>query len=162
MGTPASRWGATGCLAASPLTGGTSAVVGAGLKGAVGFGLSSLASATAPDIVTRIEDFHRAAGHQLDAVVAWTLFEDERLRAELLEEWQTTGGVPAAQASQAMSDFAAFRELKPVQNISGAVAGDAGCHACHSHVSCTERCPKHLSPTRAIAARTDHMSETVR
>ena len=32
-----------------------------------------------------------------------------------------------------------------------AVAGDAGCHACHSHVSCTERCPKQLSPTAAIA-----------
>jgi fumarate reductase iron-sulfur subunit len=32
-----------------------------------------------------------------------------------------------------------------------AVSGDAGCHACHSHVSCTERCPKHLSPTAAIA-----------
>jgi fumarate reductase iron-sulfur subunit len=32
-----------------------------------------------------------------------------------------------------------------------AVAGDAGCHACHSHVSCTERCPKHISPTAAIA-----------
>ena len=28
-----------------------------------------------------------------------------------------------------------------------AVAGDAGCHACHTHMSCTERCPKHLSPT---------------
>ena len=23
-----------------------------------------------------------------------------------------------------------------------AVAGDAGCHACHTHQSCTERCPK--------------------
>jgi fumarate reductase iron-sulfur subunit len=32
-----------------------------------------------------------------------------------------------------------------------AVAGDAGCHSCHSHMSCTERCPKHLSPTTAIA-----------
>jgi len=32
-----------------------------------------------------------------------------------------------------------------------AVAGDAGCHACHNHVSCTERCPKRLSPTAAIA-----------
>jgi len=32
-----------------------------------------------------------------------------------------------------------------------AVSGDAGCHACHSHVSCTERCPKHLSPTASIA-----------
>jgi fumarate reductase iron-sulfur subunit len=32
-----------------------------------------------------------------------------------------------------------------------AVAGDAGCHSCHSHMSCTERCPKHLSPTASIA-----------
>ncbi len=32
-----------------------------------------------------------------------------------------------------------------------AVAGDAGCHACHSHVSCTERCPKAISPTAGIA-----------
>jgi fumarate reductase iron-sulfur subunit len=32
-----------------------------------------------------------------------------------------------------------------------AVAGDAGCHSCHSHMSCTERCPKQISPTAAIA-----------
>ena len=32
-----------------------------------------------------------------------------------------------------------------------AVAGDAGCHSCHTHMTCTERCPKHLSPTAAIA-----------
>jgi fumarate reductase iron-sulfur subunit len=32
-----------------------------------------------------------------------------------------------------------------------AVAGDAGAHACHSHLSCTERCPKKLSPTAGIA-----------
>jgi fumarate reductase iron-sulfur subunit len=32
-----------------------------------------------------------------------------------------------------------------------AVAGDAGCHACHSHFSCSERCPKHISPTAGIA-----------
>ena len=32
-----------------------------------------------------------------------------------------------------------------------AVAGDAGCHACHTHMSCTERCPKGLSPTKSIA-----------
>jgi len=32
-----------------------------------------------------------------------------------------------------------------------AVAGDAGCHSCHSHMSCTEHCPKHLSPTAGIA-----------
>ena len=31
------------------------------------------------------------------------------------------------------------------------VAGDAGCHACHSHQSCQEHCPKHLNPTAAIA-----------
>ena len=32
-----------------------------------------------------------------------------------------------------------------------AVAGDAGCHACHTQMSCTERCPKLLSPTKSIA-----------
>ena len=32
-----------------------------------------------------------------------------------------------------------------------AVAGDAGCHACHSHQSCTEYCPKQISPTLSIA-----------
>jgi fumarate reductase iron-sulfur subunit len=32
-----------------------------------------------------------------------------------------------------------------------AVAGDAGCHACHTQMSCTERCPKQISPTAAIA-----------
>jgi fumarate reductase iron-sulfur subunit len=32
-----------------------------------------------------------------------------------------------------------------------AVAGDAGCHACHSHQSCREHCPKSINPTAAIA-----------
>ncbi|PNG24344.1 succinate dehydrogenase/fumarate reductase iron-sulfur subunit [Methylocella silvestris] len=32
-----------------------------------------------------------------------------------------------------------------------AVSGDAGCHSCHSHMSCTEFCPKTLGPTFAIA-----------
>ncbi len=32
-----------------------------------------------------------------------------------------------------------------------AVSGDAGCHSCHSHMSCTEFCPKQLSPTFSIA-----------
>ena len=32
-----------------------------------------------------------------------------------------------------------------------AVAGDAGCHACHTHMSCTERCPTHIAPTAGIA-----------
>jgi fumarate reductase iron-sulfur subunit len=32
-----------------------------------------------------------------------------------------------------------------------AVAGDAGCHACHTHQSCTARCPMRLSPTASIA-----------
>jgi fumarate reductase iron-sulfur subunit len=42
-----------------------------------------------------------------------------------------------------------------------AVAGDAGCHACHSHVSCTERCPKHLSPTAAIAGLKREVAKAV-
>jgi fumarate reductase iron-sulfur subunit len=32
-----------------------------------------------------------------------------------------------------------------------AVAEDGGCQACHTHQSCTERCPKHLTPTASIA-----------
>jgi fumarate reductase iron-sulfur subunit len=32
-----------------------------------------------------------------------------------------------------------------------AVAGDAGCHACHSHESCAAHCPKGLDPTASIA-----------
>lgn len=32
-----------------------------------------------------------------------------------------------------------------------AVAGDAGCHSCHTQGSCTERCPKQIAPTLAIA-----------
>ena len=42
-----------------------------------------------------------------------------------------------------------------------AVAGDAGCHACHTHVSCTERCPKHLSPTAAIAGLKREVAKAV-
>jgi fumarate reductase iron-sulfur subunit len=42
------------------------------------------------------------------------------------------------------------RDAKAVARLR-AVAGDAGCHACHTHMSCTERCPKHISPTASIA-----------
>jgi len=42
------------------------------------------------------------------------------------------------------------RDIKNPERLR-AVAGDAGCHACHTHMSCTERCPKHISPTAGIA-----------
>jgi len=42
------------------------------------------------------------------------------------------------------------RDQKKTERLR-AVAGDAGCHSCHTHMSCTERCPKHLSPTAGIA-----------
>jgi fumarate reductase iron-sulfur subunit len=32
-----------------------------------------------------------------------------------------------------------------------AVAGDAGCHACHTQGSCVERCPKGIAPTAGIS-----------
>jgi len=32
-----------------------------------------------------------------------------------------------------------------------AVAGDAGCHACHTQQNCRQWCPKQLNPTAAIA-----------
>jgi fumarate reductase iron-sulfur subunit len=42
------------------------------------------------------------------------------------------------------------RDAAPAARLA-AVAGDAGCHTCHTLGSCTERCPKHLSPTASIA-----------
>ena len=42
------------------------------------------------------------------------------------------------------------RDVMQTERLS-AVAGDAGCHACHTQMNCTERCPKHLSPTKSIA-----------
>lgn len=32
-----------------------------------------------------------------------------------------------------------------------AISGSAGCHACHSHMNCTQFCPKAIAPTYAIA-----------
>ena len=32
-----------------------------------------------------------------------------------------------------------------------AVSGAAGCHACHTHMSCTKYCPKAIAPTYSIA-----------
>jgi fumarate reductase iron-sulfur subunit len=50
----------------------------------------------------------------------------------------------------------AWTLVNDVRDASGverlrAVAGDAGCHSCHTQGSCTERCPKQLSPTLAIS-----------
>jgi fumarate reductase iron-sulfur subunit len=42
------------------------------------------------------------------------------------------------------------RDVKGLERLR-AIAGDAGCHSCHSHMSCTEHCPKQLSPTAGIA-----------
>jgi fumarate reductase iron-sulfur subunit len=42
------------------------------------------------------------------------------------------------------------RDRQQAERLS-AVAGDAGCHACHTMMSCTEHCPKQLSPTRSIS-----------
>jgi len=56
---------------------------------------------------------------------------------------------PAA-LNRAWTLFNDVREKENPERLR-AVAGDAGCHACHTHMDCTERCPKHLSPTAAIA-----------
>ena len=44
-------------------------------------------------------------------------------------------------------------DIRDVQQLDRlrAVAGDEGCHACHTQGSCTERCPKKLEPTASIA-----------
>jgi fumarate reductase iron-sulfur subunit len=42
------------------------------------------------------------------------------------------------------------RDAGNAQRLS-AIANDGGCHACHSHQSCQEHCPKALNPTASIA-----------
>ena len=42
------------------------------------------------------------------------------------------------------------RDTKKIERLR-AVAGDAGCLSCHTHMSCTEHCPKQISPTAGIA-----------
>lgn len=37
-----------------------------------------------------------------------------------------------------------------------AAVGEAGCHACHSHQTCAELCPKSLNPTASIAGLKRH------
>jgi hypothetical protein len=110
-------------VAASPLTGGASVVVGGGLKGAVGFGLDSLQDATAPDVAERLIDFQRDVSTPLRQMTGWALFGDERLRTELLAAWQETDGLTDRQVSRAAADFGAFLELEQVRDITAAVAG---------------------------------------
>jgi fumarate reductase iron-sulfur subunit len=43
-----------------------------------------------------------------------------------------------------------------------AVSGDAGCHACHTQGSCTERCPKHIAPTASISGLKRLSAKTIR
>ena len=50
----------------------------------------------------------------------------------------------------------AWTLVNDVRDVEGsarlrAVAGDAGCHACHTQGSCTAHCPKGIAPTAAIA-----------
>jgi fumarate reductase iron-sulfur subunit len=42
-----------------------------------------------------------------------------------------------------------------------AVSGDAGCHACHTHLSCTECCPKKISPTASISGLKRHVAKAL-
>ena len=49
----------------------------------------------------------------------------------------------------------AWTLVNDVRDVAGharlnAVAGDAGCHACHTQMTCTERCPKFLNPAKSI------------
>lgn len=56
---------------------------------------------------------------------------------------------PAA-LSRAWTLLNDVRDVAQTERLA-AVAGDAGCHACHTHMACSERCPKQISPTAGIA-----------
>jgi fumarate reductase iron-sulfur subunit len=43
-----------------------------------------------------------------------------------------------------------IRDTQQIERLR-AIAGDAGCHACHTQGSCTERCPKQIAPTAGIS-----------
>lgn len=64
-------------------------------------------------------------------------------------EWKPDYLGPAAM-NRAWTLVNDVRDTQRAERLA-AVAGDAGCHACHTHMSCTERCPKHLPLTAAIA-----------
>jgi fumarate reductase iron-sulfur subunit len=42
------------------------------------------------------------------------------------------------------------RDIQQIERLRS-IAGDAGCHACHTQGSCTERCPKQIAPTAGIS-----------
>ena len=63
--------------------------------------------------------------------------------------WRTDYLGPAA-LNRAWTLFRDVRDNDDAERLR-AVAGDAGCHACHSHQSCSEHCPKNLNPTAGIA-----------
>ncbi|MBU1357189.1 MAG: 4Fe-4S dicluster domain-containing protein [Gammaproteobacteria bacterium] len=63
--------------------------------------------------------------------------------------WQPDYLGPAAM-NRAWTLVNDVRDVQQTERLR-AVAGDAGCHSCHTQGSCTERCPKHLAPTLSIA-----------
>ncbi len=63
--------------------------------------------------------------------------------------WQPDYLGPAA-LNRAWTLVNDVRDVQQIERLR-AVAGDAGCHSCHTQGSCTERCPKQLAPTLAIA-----------
>jgi fumarate reductase iron-sulfur subunit len=42
------------------------------------------------------------------------------------------------------------RDIEQAERLR-AVAGDAGCHSCHTQGACSERCPKQIEPTAGIS-----------
>ena len=64
-------------------------------------------------------------------------------------EWRPDFLGPAA-LNRAWTLVNDVRDQQQTQRLR-AVAGDAGCHSCHTQGSCTERCPKQIAPTLAIA-----------
>ena len=72
-----------------------------------------------------------------------------RTRTELVrvDTLVTRAGVPVTGLTAADFDV---RDQGRRERLE-AVAGDAGCHACHTHLACGERCPKNIVPTAAIA-----------
>jgi fumarate reductase iron-sulfur subunit len=90
-------------------------------------------SAERQEVETGIECIGCGVCYSACDTVAWS--PDYLGPAALLRAWTLVNDV---------RDTAGTERLR-------AVSGDAGCASCHTHLSCTERCPKQLTPTAGIS-----------
>ena len=105
-------------LAVSPLTGGTSAAAGVGLRHVTGEGLDLLKAATAPDIVD-LGDFVSQATDPMGTIVAWAVYNNPDARQAMLDSRSSTQGTESI-------SFEEFLDLGQVKDLVATVVTPTG------------------------------------